>query len=457
MSGGWMAEGEPAGLPPLIERPDIPVRVRRTLTAWLVIWTVRPAWLWRRELLVLAVLGGLAGWGWSLGGTFGAVGFVAALVPVTAAGWPWLGWWLTRARWRRRWDRACRFARLATSNDRVPRIRKIRRVPVGLRLRVRVPRGLIVDGVESAAAHLASDLRVREVRVRRDADRAHLAVVDLVQRDPLAVSDPLMWPWLDRPSARLWEGVPVGLSEDGEPVTARLPGFNLLLGGEPGAGKSAALSTVLAGAALDPWTKVVGLDAKRLELAFWRPCMAEVVYADIGEACELLEWLIGEMDQRYRALESAGLRKVPDGAGLLLLVVDELRFYTAHPDKQEAARFTMLLIDLVARGRAAGMPVSAATQKPSHDVVSTSLRDLFAYRWAMRSTTRAASDTILGQGWASLGYSAASIPISTRGVGLLLAEESAEPVRLLSYYLTDEEIRRVAARGAELRRVHGTG
>jgi hypothetical protein len=60
--------------------------------------------------------------------------------------------------------------------------------------------------------------------------------------------------------------------------------------------------------------------------------------------------------------------------------------------------------------------------QPSADVVPTFLRDLFGFRWALRCSTPQASDTILGSGWASEGYSAAQIDPTARGVGLLLQE-----------------------------------
>jgi DNA segregation ATPase FtsK/SpoIIIE, S-DNA-T family len=102
------------------------------------------------------------------------------------------------------------------------------------------------------------------------------------------------------------------------------------------------------------------------------------------------------------------------------------------------------------RGRAAGIIVVAATQKPSGDVVPTALRDLFGFRWAFRCSTRDASDTILGAGWATLGYSAATIAGDQRGVGYLLAEGQV-PVRLRSYYLADDDLRVLAERAVLLR------
>jgi DNA segregation ATPase FtsK/SpoIIIE-like protein len=179
--------------------------------------------------------------------------------------------------------------------------------------------------------------------------------------------------------------------------------------------------------------------------------LEEVAYGDMDDAIALVEALIGIMDDRYGELEAAGLRKITPGCDLYVLAVDELRFYTANLNRKARDRFNGLLIDLEARGRAAGIIPLKATQKPSTDVVPSSLRDLSAVRWAMRCNTQDASDTILGAGWASLGYSASEIDIRTRGVGWLLSE-GGFPRRVLSYYLTDDHIRQIAARGAALRR-----
>ena len=125
------------------------------------------------------------------------------------------------------------------------------------------------------------------------------------------------------------------------------------------------------------------------------------------------------MDERYRELLARGQRKVrrDDGLPLHLVVCDELAFYLTVPEKAVKQEFAELLRDLVARGRAAGVIVCAATQKPGADVVPSALRDLFGFRLAMRCTTPQASDTILGQGWASAGSDASTIPGAQRGVG----------------------------------------
>jgi S-DNA-T family DNA segregation ATPase FtsK/SpoIIIE len=158
------------------------------------------------------------------------------------------------------------------------------------------------------------------------------------------------------------------------------------------------------------------------------------------------------MQARYRELLARGARKITPGdeLALHLVVCDELAFYLAAEDRKHRVEFTELLRDLVARGRAAGGIVCAATQKPASDVVPSALRDLFGFRLALRCNTPQASDTILGQGWASAGYSAATIAPGRRGVGYLLAEDGL-PVRVRGFYLPDAQLTRIAERAAAAR------
>lgn len=139
-----------------------------------------------------------------------------------------------------------------------------------------------------------------------------------------------------------------------------------------------------------------------------------------------------------------------DLEGLHVLVIDELAFYLRGGQKVLRDQFAELLRDLVSRGRAAGIIVIATTQKPSHEIVPTWIRDLFSFRLAMRCTSSDSSDTILGQGWASQGYSAATIDPSMRGVGYLLAEGGV-PTLIMTPYLNDAEIEEIVARAYELR------
>src|SRR5271170_5350014 len=159
------------------------------------------------------------------------------------------------------------------------------------------------------------------------------------------------------------------------------------------------------------------------------------------------------MNTRYDDLLAAGRRKITreSGESVYLVVIDEYAYFSATVGtKKEREDFASLTRDLVARGRAAGVIVILATQRPSHQVIDPSLRDLFGYRWAFRCTTDSSSDTVLGHGWAGQGYTAAAIDPLARGVSWLLSETGI-PRRIKTAYLTDTDIKFLAAYAAQLR------
>ncbi|MBK1785979.1 FtsK/SpoIIIE domain-containing protein [Prauserella cavernicola] len=240
----------------------------------------------------------------------------------------------------------------------------------------------------------------------------------------------------------IYDPVHLGIFEDGHHVDIELIYRNILMAGEPGAGKSVALNNVVAHGALCSDVSLWLFDGKQVELGLWRELSDVFVGPDIATALVRLEELQAEMNRRYDELDRVRRRKIDrkDPVDVIMLVLDELALFSATmggKDEQEA--FVRLLRDLVARGRAAGVIVVAATQRPSADIIPTSLRDLFGYRLAFRCTTDSSSDIILGRGWATGGYNAATIAPEERGVGLLLAEGGI-PRRMKSAYLSDDEI-----------------
>lgn len=321
-------------------------------------------------------------------------------------------------------------------------------LPAGTRLLVSVPVGNHTGQLADAAPALAATLRVREVRVLPDADNASLAHVTVVRRDPLS-RETGAWPWLELACASLWVPVPLGVDEEGGTVCVELPEHNLLLGGEPGGGKSAALSLLAAAAALDPTVRLSLFDAKQVELSTWADAAERFVGPDLADAVSALDELRAEMDHRYEVLLAHRRRKISRGDDLALhvVIVDELAFYLRGGARAARATVTEGLRDLVSRGRAAGIVVLAATQKPDHETVPTWVRDLFGYRMALRCTTKEASDTVLGSGWAAQGFSAASVAPELRGVGFLLAEGGV-PVKLRTFYLPDTALAVLAKRAA---------
>jgi S-DNA-T family DNA segregation ATPase FtsK/SpoIIIE len=113
------------------------------------------------------------------------------------------------------------------------------------------------------------------------------------------------------------------------------------------------------------------------------------------------------MDSRYDVLLNAGRRKISNGAGqppVVVVVVDELAYFSATVGEfRQQKEFVALVRDVVARGRAAGVIVVRATQRPSSDIVPTSLRDLSGCRWrsaARPTAARTSSSACTAQaGW----------------------------------------------------------
>lgn len=336
-------------------------------------------------------------------------------------------------------------------DGRMPRVVRLTELPVGKSYLLRLPAGLHSAALEPRIPEIAAATGAREARLRPHRIAAFAELV-LVTRDVLEcriIGSPI----LHSERTSLWEPIPLGLGEDGGPMALSLPEHNLLIGGEPGSGKSVVLSSIVAVGALDPSATLTLLDGKQVELAIWRTVAERFVGPDLADATETLEFLQSEMDLRYRRLLETRRRKVErrDEDGLRLVVVDELALYLrGGGSKVLRERFAEALRDLVSRGRAAGVIVVAATQKPSHEVVPTFVRDLFSYRMAMRCTSPDASDTILGQGWTTRGYSASTIDPDHRGVGYLLAEGGV-PKRFRAPFLSDEDVAVLAHRAEVLR------
>ncbi len=345
---------------------------------------------------------------------------------------------LVDARHRRRWEAAIAGVWPAPAT---PKLLSFGQERYGPWVQVRVAPGSTVDDLGRRAGHLGAWMAVQTVRVNADPANAALAVIQALCVDPLAAAA-ARWPWADAASTNIWEPVPVGTDEAGRPVTIALAGHNLLIGGEPGSGKSVALSQLVAAAALDPDAAMFLLDGKLVELAAWKGAADGFAGTDIAQATELLRHVQGVMEARYQWLLDTARRKIDPGTSLAIVVIDELAHYLTWADKKPRDGFSDVLRDLVSRGRAAGVVVIAATQKPSTDIIPSSLRDLFGYRWALRCTTAAASDTILGSGAATNGYSASTIAPSLRGGGYLL-HESGVPVRCRAHHLSDDDIARL--------------
>jgi S-DNA-T family DNA segregation ATPase FtsK/SpoIIIE len=236
----------------------------------------------------------------------------------------------------------------------------------------------------------------------------------------------------------------------------------MLIGGEPGGGKSVALQLIVAHGALSADCKLILIDGKRVELGLWKECAEHFVGPSIDDAIERPALAPAAHRRAHRrAAADEETEGHPDmGWPFYLVPIDEVAYFSATkgtPAQQK--EFNALNRDVVARGRAPGHhPRRGHPAAPAADIIPTSLRDLFGYRWAFRCSTEASSDTILGHGWANAGYSATEIDPQARGVSWLRAEDGI-PRRVKAAYLSDEQIIELAdfAATARTRATHDGG
>ncbi|MEU8252955.1 FtsK/SpoIIIE domain-containing protein [Micromonospora inaquosa] len=256
------------------------------------------------------------------------------------------------------------------------------------------------------------------------------------------------------PGLSMFDPIFIGIDEFGQPVYLDVIYRNLLTAGEPGGGKSGLINNICGHAALCDNTRLVLFDAKLVELGPWRDLADAFIGPDIDQGIDVLRRLLVVATNRYAWLLANRRRKLADGDGMSVIVtiIDELAmFSTVLGTKQQQEEFSTLLRGLVSLGRACGMPVIAATQRPSWDIIPASLRDLFGYRAAFRCTSLNSSNIILGQGWAEQGYTASDISPTNQGAAYLLAEGGV-PRRIKAAYLTDTDIYNIADYAAWTRR-----
>ena len=256
------------------------------------------------------------------------------------------------------------------------------------------------------------------------------------------------------PLLTMYDPIYIGADEFREPVYTKLIYKNLLAAGEPGSGKSGLLNIFAAHAALSAKSRLVLFDGKVVELGLWADVADEFVGFDPDHAIITMRRLQKVMNNRYAWLGARKRRKIEpaNDVSVITIIFDEFALYsTVLGAEAQQREFIALFRDLVARGRAAAMPVVAATQRPSIDIIPKSVRDLFGYRAAFRCTSTGSSNIILGDGWSEAGFDATEIRPTTPGVAYLIAEGGV-PTRIRAAYLTDDNITALADHAAWTRR-----
>lgn len=400
------------------------------------------AWLWhyKREVLATLVVAATCG--------------LVFAVPVTRR---WTIGFYRAARTRRLLLDGFAELKVANARGRMPRIRRVEATPFGERVHLRGRAGHWGDLLTVRIAALTSALRASEVRIDVDKERAQHITVDVVRRDPFRNDVG----WADAGADRLsiWDPVHLGLTEMGEPLRVTLPERSILAAGNPGSGKSTFMRTVLAHAAMSRDAHLVLIDPNKVQFTPWRARATGYAAEDQDDALRVLVDVQREMQRRLDWLSTlpGSPEKVTreiaveHGLSAYVVMVDELAYHTSiAQDGAKRAAFSALVRDIVARGRAALVIPVIGTQRPTDKVVPRELSELFAMRIAFRTATSASSDVILGDGTAKKGWDASKIPLTSRGVGLLLGEDP-RPVRIKGARIAPEAVAGIAASSVSLK------
>jgi hypothetical protein len=280
-------------------------------------------------------------------------------------------------------------------------------------LRFTLERGVAFDRVAARAQELKLALGLpQDLSLRIYVDSGTVVVeAPKVDHERYPVDAEALWRKIENwPSDRLWapvgediEGQVVGIdfSDSGSP--------HLLIAGTTGSGKSVALETILLGLArhYPPDTLRLSLvDPKGTELVAFEG--SDHLDHDIGiypeDAIETLESAVAEMTRRYERFRAARARSLPEyNAGLdktnrlpwRLIVLDEYADLTSDPSDKKTVE--ALLQRLAQKARAAGIHVIVATQRPTADVIGTTIRSNLPAQLALRVRSSTESRVILAE------------------------------------------------------------
>lgn len=236
--------------------------------------------------------------------------------------------------------------------------------------------------------------------------------------------------------------VALGKGTGGENIAldlAKMP--HLLIAGATGSGKSVALNAIVAGLLMErspTELRMLLVDPKRVELTPYNgiPHLLCPVIVEVDEVVGMLKGIINEMMNRYRQMEEIGVRNIEaynkrmrdDKMPFLLVVVDELAdlMMTAAFDVEQS------LCRLAQLGRATGIHLILATQRPSVDVVTGLIKANFPSRVSFGVTSHIDSRTILDSNGAE--------KLLGKGDMLYLPRDAARPMRAQGAFISDKEI-----------------
>jgi len=259
---------------------------------------------------------------------------------------------------------------------------------------------------------------------------------------------------LDSPSfRRIKSRLAIALGEDvsGHPFAVDLALMpHLLIAGATGSGKSVCINAIICCLLCNNTPndlKLLMIDPKMVELVGYNgiPHLLAPVVVDTEQVVGGLAWITRQMDQRYKLFNKAGVRNLEEynrqvsrrkrseeePLPTLIVLIDELAdLMMVAPDEVE--RHICRTAQL---GRATGIHLVIATQRPSVDVVTGLIKANFPARISFAVTSQTDSRVIIDQGGAE--------QLLGRGDMLFMAPQQPAPIRLQGCFVSDKEIDRL--------------
>jgi len=251
----------------------------------------------------------------------------------------------------------------------------------------------------------------------------------------------------------------LGQDVSGNAIVADLASMpHMLIAGTTGSGKSVCVNGIIAALLLQNTPddlKILMVDPKRVELTGYNgiPHLAMPVVVELERVVASLQWVMREMDERYRKFAKVGGRNIADynerakangekKLPYLIVIIDELAdLMMMAPDETER-----IITRLAQLARATGIHMILATQRPSVDVVTGLIKANFKSRVAFAVASGTDSRVILDQPGAER--------LLGRGDMLFQPPDAPAPIRAQGIYVSDVELQRLTrywkgARGFE--------
>jgi DNA segregation ATPase FtsK/SpoIIIE, S-DNA-T family len=219
---------------------------------------------------------------------------------------------------------------------------------------------------------------------------------------------------------------------------------HLLVAGSTGSGKTICINSIIINLMYQNSPddiKFILVDPKRVELTTYNrtPYLATPVITDVRKTVNALKWAVVEMERRFDKFEKTGNRDIlsykADGHQMpaIVIIIDELADLMGSAGPELEA----LIVRLAQKSRATGIHLILATQRPSVNVITGVIKANITSRIAFRVASLVDSRTILDSSGAE--------KLLGRGDMLFVSAEVSKPKRLQGAFVSEDEVKRVAA------------